>query len=185
MSDQPSKSVAAERKPHDSRSTTSSKNRSGGCGHVWRPCSATSWASVSRASSLRARFEQGQDAAALDQIRRTWGYMVANGPGTMWETIGPFGGAPTDAHPSWDAGWSSGAAPALTEYVLGVAPTSPGFKTFSVKPHAGDLSAAAGDVPTPFGSIRVSWTKRGKALALAVTSPPGIVWSNRPKTKSR
>ena len=134
---------------------------------------------------VRARFEQGQDSAALDQIRRTWGYMLTYGPGTMWETIGPWGGVPTDTHPSWDAGWSSGAAPALSEYVLGVAPMAPGFKTFTVKPHPGNLGAASGDVPTPFGSIHVSWTKRGKRLALTVVSPPGTVWSNKPKTKSR
>ena len=134
---------------------------------------------------VRARFEANQDVAALDQIRRTWGYMVTNGPGTMWETIGPYGGTPTDPHPSWDAGWSSGGAPALTEYVLGVAPTAPGFMTFTVTPHPGDLGAASGDVPTPFGTIRVSWTKTGKTLALSVTAPPGTTWSNKPKAKAK
>jgi hypothetical protein len=132
---------------------------------------------------VRARFEANQDVPALDQIRRTWGYMATNGPGTMWETIGPYGGTPTDIHPSWDAGWSSGAAPALTEYVLGVLPTAPGFKTFTVTPHPGDLGAASGDVPTPLGTIHVTWTKRGKTLALAVTTPPGTTWSNKPKPK--
>lgn len=129
---------------------------------------------------VRARFQAQQDGAALDQIRRTWGYMVRNGPGTMWETIGPYGGGPTDIHPSWDAGWSSGAAPALSEFVLGVAPTAPGFATFTVTPHPGELTDASGDVPTPFGSIHVAWKTTPAGLALAVTSPPGTTWSNRP-----
>jgi Bacterial alpha-L-rhamnosidase 6 hairpin glycosidase domain/Bacterial alpha-L-rhamnosidase C-terminal domain len=130
---------------------------------------------------VRARYESGQDVAALEQIRRTWGYMVANGPGTMWETIGPYGGVPTDSHPSWDAGWSSGGAPLLTEYVLGVAPASPGFRTFTVTPHPGGLASAAGDVPTPFGTIHVAWTAAGGRLALSVTAPPGTTWANAPK----
>jgi len=81
---------------------------------------------------VSARFMVDDDLSALDQLRRTWGYMLRFGPGTMWETIGGYGGGPTDVSPSWDAGWSSGAAPALTRYVLGVLPTSPGFETFTV-----------------------------------------------------
>ena len=81
-----------------------------------------------------ARYAAHQDASALELIRREWGYMLHNGPrSTMWEMIGPFGGAPSNnLQPSFDAGWSSGAAPALTAYVLGVEPTSPGYATFTV-----------------------------------------------------
>jgi len=103
--------------------------------------------------------------------------MLAHGPkSTMWETIGPGGGAPVNI-PSWDAGWSSGAAPALTEYVLGVKPTSPGFKTFTVTPHTGNLKWAKGDVPTPRGLIHVSWKRQGKKkIALEVEAPQGTIW---------
>ena len=65
-----------------------------------------------------------------------------------------FGGQ-VDSTPSWEHGWSSGAAPALTTYVLGVQPTSPGFATFTVTPHPGGLDSARGVVPTPRGPIRV------------------------------
>jgi hypothetical protein len=103
--------------------------------------------------------------------------MTLYGPGTMWETIGPFGGPPTDQHPSYDSGWSSGAAPALTQYVLGVTPTSPGFATFTVRPHPNDLQWASGDVPTPHGPIHVSWRRYGTAVFLRVTAPPGTTWT--------
>jgi len=122
---------------------------------------------------LDARFETGLVASAFNLLRREWGYMVRTGPGTMWETIGPYGGAPSDIHPSYDSGWSSGAAPALTQYVLGVTPTSPGFKTFSVAPHTFDLSSIVGAVPTPHGLIRVSWKKGGR---LKVAAPRGTTW---------
>jgi hypothetical protein len=125
-----------------------------------------------------ARFESGEDANALDLIGREWGYMMSHGPGTMWETIGPYGGRPTDKEPSWDAGWSSGAAPALTKYVLGVSPTSPGFATFTVEPHTNDLAAAEGDVPTPHGMIHVAWAQTERNLMLHVDAPDGTQWQH-------
>ena len=125
-----------------------------------------------------ARYGAGADASALELIKREWGFMVARGPGTMWETIADESGGQVDRTPSWDHGWSSGAAPALTSYVLGVQPTSPGFATFSVMPHPSGLTSARGTVPTPRGPLRVSWQIiRGK-LELQVTAPPGTVWDN-------
>jgi hypothetical protein len=130
---------------------------------------------------LSARFQLGLTSTAFDLLRREWGYMLRVGPGTMWETIGPFGGPPSDQHPSYDSGWSSGAAPALTQYVLGVTPTSPGFATFTVKPQANDLWWASGDVPTPHGPIHVSWRRVGTAVLLRVTAPSGTTWTNGPR----
>jgi hypothetical protein len=102
--------------------------------------------------------------------------MVKRGPGTMWETIGPYGGPPSDQHPSYDSGWSSGGAPALTEYVLGVEPTSPGFATFTVRPHPNDLKWAQGDVPTPHGPIHVKWRSVRGAVLVRVSAPAGTQW---------
>jgi hypothetical protein len=133
---------------------------------------------------LLARFKGGDTANAINLIRREWGYMVSVGPGTMWETIGPFGGSPTDQHPSLNAGWSAGAAAALTGYVLGVKPTSPGFATFTVFPHSGDLSHITGDVPTPHGTIHVDWRATLRGPSLTVKAPPGTRWTNVPRGPS-
>lgn len=127
---------------------------------------------------LLAWFRVGRADAALNLIRREWGYMATRAPGTMWETIGPYGGGPTDQHQSWDAGWSSGAAPALSTYVLGVRPVSPGFATFVVEPGQGGpiwgVAWAAGRVPTPHGDIVVSWRLGPDGqVALHVAAPPG------------
>jgi hypothetical protein len=122
---------------------------------------------------LQARFQLGLDDTAFDLLRREWGYMARNGPGTMWETIGPYGGPPTDIHPSLDSGWSSGGAPALTQYALGVAPASPGFATFTVHPHANNLRWAKGDVPTPHGLIHVSWRRYHGQVVVHVVAPAG------------
>ena len=102
----------------------------------------------------------------------------------MWG-IGPGGGPPRNSYPSWDHGWSSGAAPALTSYVLGVRPTSPGFATFVVSPHRdASVSAASGSVPTPRGDIAVSWHLVNGKLMITVDAPSGLVWTNRPVTQT-
>jgi hypothetical protein len=128
-----------------------------------------------------ARYQSGRADSALDLIRREWGYMVKNGlRGSMWELIGPYGGGPPGPNPSWDHGWSSGAAPALTNYVLGVQPTSPGFATFTVTPHPSDLAWARGAIPTPHGDIVVSWKNARGKVTLSVKTPPGTRWTNPP-----
>ena len=116
----------------------------------------------------------------LDQIRRTWGYMLARGPGTMWETIGPYGGAPTDGNPSWSAGWSSGAAPALTQYVLGRRADVTGLRHVHCLAAHERSRRAEGDVPTPHGPIHVHWAQTDRRSTLHVSVPPGTSWANRP-----
>lgn len=123
---------------------------------------------------LEARFMTGNVASALDQIRRTYGWMANNDPGvTMWEGIGTNGQPYEGAYTSMAHGWSAGIVPALTNYVLGVTPTGPGFKTFIVKPMPGDVNWARGVVPTPNGPITVYWKVKSDSFYLKVESPPG------------
>ncbi|CAB4682051.1 unannotated protein [freshwater metagenome] len=135
---------------------------------------------------VEARFVAGLETSAIDLIRREWGYMLANGPGTMWESIGPYGSGPVGTPGSWDHGWSTGAAPAITHHVLGVQATSPGFATFTVTPHPGGVRSASGDVPTPKGVIHVVWAANdaGDVTSLKVTAPAGLTWTNAPATSS-
>jgi len=53
-------------------------------------------------------------------------------------------------------GWSAGPACLLPAYILGITPTSPGYRTVDLRPALGDLTGAEGVVPTPHGDIRVS-----------------------------
>jgi len=133
-----------------------------------------------------ARFRASLDDSALGLIRREWGWMLSHGSrSTMWENIGPGGGPPPNNDPSWDHGWSSGAAPALTTYVLGVRPTSPGFATFVVDPHPGaSVTSATGTLPTPHGDLQVSWRKVHAGLSISVTAPAGEIWANGPRVQA-
>jgi hypothetical protein len=126
-----------------------------------------------------ARFESGLDDAALGVVRRTWGWMIDplhDTPGTAWEAIGPFGSIDSyqKQFTSMASGWSAGAAPALTSYVLGVRPTAAGFATFDAIPHPGDVVWAQGAVPTPAGLVRLSWRRNGRRWQLRLEAPPSL-----------
>ena len=80
-----------------------------------------------------------------------------------------------------DHGWSSGAAPVLTQHVLGVTPSSPGFAACQIRPRTTGLAWARGDVPTPRGLIHVEWTQTKKRFTATVTTavPCTIVFPAR------
>ncbi len=61
-------------------------------------------------------------------------------------------GAGDESHPD------TSIAGIITDYILGVEPTSPGFATYSVNPRpSAGVTSASGIVPTPWGRIHVSW----------------------------
>ncbi len=113
---------------------------------------------------VQARFAAGDTAGALALLRRVWGHMDARGPnytGADWELVGSdgtpgFGGFTSLAH-----GWASGATADLSAYVLGVQPTSAGYRTWSIAPQPGELAWTRGQVPTASGPIGVRWSQHG------------------------
>jgi Bacterial alpha-L-rhamnosidase 6 hairpin glycosidase domain/Bacterial alpha-L-rhamnosidase C-terminal domain len=132
------------------------------------------------------RFSMQSDSEAWDLMGRTWVHMFSkthmiNGIEepvftTAWEHIrsdgSPFqwGYSGSDdgsvAHP-----WSAGATALLTNQVLGVRPTKPGFAEYVVEPHLGSLGWVRGTVPTPNGAIDVQWEYRDKEIILEITAP--------------
>lgn len=122
---------------------------------------------------ISARFKTNLVSSAFDEIRRLYGWMANNDPKvTMWEGIGPNGSAYEQGFTSMAHGWSTGIVPEMSNYVLGVIPTGPGFSTWSVKPYPGDLSWARGQVPTPQGPISVDWSINSSGwFVLSVSAP--------------
>ncbi len=135
----------------------------------------------------QALADVGQDQRALNTILKTWGRMVKLGGTSTWEFFQtPWGKVYTGnpqppelndmindtislCHP-----WSSGATAWLSDHVLGITPTSPGFKTCLIKPFFGNLSWAYGSVPTPKGRISVWWKKVGKKYVVKFHAPKGV-----------
>lgn len=128
---------------------------------------------------LEARFLSGSPETALEEIRRLYGWMAQNDPGiTAWEGIGPNGQPYEGGFTSMAHGWSTGIVPALTNYVIGVTPTGPGFSTWNIKPMPGDVAWAKGQVPTPSGVISVNWDNTD-LFSMSVKTPAassGSVW---------
>ncbi|MET7683868.1 alpha-L-rhamnosidase C-terminal domain-containing protein [Streptomyces sp. NPDC005423] len=121
---------------------------------------------------IEARFLSGRAASALDQIRRTYGWMDRNDPGTThWEGIGPDGSPYEGAFTSMAHGWSTGVLPALTHHLLGARPTSPGYATWEVHPQPGDVDWATGQLPTPNGPLTVEWENDARQFRLTVQVP--------------
>jgi alpha-L-rhamnosidase len=123
-------------------------------------------------TELLARLSAGDTNGALNLMRRTWGEMLAKGPGTVWESM-RLDGVPKSGGISLAHGWAGGPVPALSGYVLGIRPTAPGYRRWIVAPQPGDLHYAQGNAPTPRGPISSRWRRGGRKLKLTVVAPRG------------
>ena len=133
------------------------------------------------AFEVQADFTAGEDAAAIDLIDRAWGTMLRLGPSTFYEA------SRYDGTPAYELGsehdtvvhrWASGVGALLQQYVLGVEPTSPGFRSWRIEPHGGALTWVQGRVPTPEGPLSAWWRWVGSASArrgytMVVSAPSG------------
>jgi alpha-L-rhamnosidase len=123
-------------------------------------------------TELLARLSIGDTNGALSLMRRTWAPMVARGPGTVWESM-QLNGVPKSGGISLAHGWGGGPVPALSAYVLGIRPTTPGYRHWIVAPQPGDLRFAQGQAPTPHGPIASRWRRAGGSFKLTVVAPKG------------
>jgi len=153
---------------------------------------------------IQAHFEAGEDARALDLIRRTWGYMLHTNISVQSTLLEGFTANGSLAYrwyrgynndPSYTShshGWSSGPTSALTFYLLGMTLSTPQGKEWALQPHiGGGIPSAQGGFQTPLGWFGVNWTvvetSGGKVTELSmnvdtptgtsgvVTLPPGVV----------
>lgn len=113
---------------------------------------------------LQALGRMGKWDDALATVQDMWGGMVDYGGTTTFEVYRPSWNeiiGRNDAVPNSQSGivslchpWGAGVVMWLTEQVLGIKPTSPGFTTFEFAPHLGSkLSYVSGSVQSPKGLI--------------------------------
>ncbi|MGB5819754.1 MAG: alpha-L-rhamnosidase C-terminal domain-containing protein [Saonia sp.] len=118
---------------------------------------------------LEALFQMGHTNFALKRMKQRFGKMVKHPTiSTLWEGWGigseGYGGGTTNH------AWSGGGLTLLSQYVAGVRPTSPGYKTFQVKPQLGFLKEVRAVVPSIKGLIEIS-IKIGVDYSLGITIP--------------
>lgn len=121
---------------------------------------------------LEALFMMDEPDKALDRIRNRYSKMLSyKDYTTLFEGWGigqdGFGGG-TVNH-----AWSGGPLTLLSQKICGIAPTSPGFRTFAVNPQMGSLKQASATVDTNYGLIKVNLNRKGKKISGVITVPEG------------
>lgn len=127
----------------------------------------------------RREFGTNSTTAVTHLLDNLWGSMVNNNEyysGASWEYVKPNGSPGIDLFTSLAHPWGAAPTYVLPEYLLGVAPTSPGYETITITPLVGylDLSEVKGRVPTPNGPIEVAWSLNGSTLGLTLSIPEGV-----------
>lgn len=104
----------------------------------------------------------GQQSHVLHEIKAYWGGMLREGATTFWEKYVPSeqGAAHLAMYgrpygKSLCHAWGASPLYLLGRYFLGVQPLTPGYEAYEVRPVLGALEWMEGEVPTPFGQIKV------------------------------
>jgi hypothetical protein len=133
---------------------------------------------------LYAMDRLGRHDDALTAVCDCWGGQVAYGGTTFFECYDPSWNGflnKNDPLPNGQEGctslchpWSSGVTKWLTEEVLGIRPTAPGFASVDILPQLGStLTRVSGAVPTPHGVVGAGFdVQSGRCQA---TIPSGVV----------
>lgn len=128
---------------------------------------------------LEALFQMNAPDVALQRMRDRYAGMLSYKEyTTLFEGWGVgaegFGGG-TINH-----AWSGGPLTLLSQKVCGIEPTSPGFRTFQIKPQMGSLTEASATVPTHYGDIKVDLRKSGRTILMEIQVPEQtcavVVW---------
>ncbi len=128
-----------------------------------------------QAMAMRGAFEYGEAPKAMALLNaHNWRKLFDpswQGLHTVTECMGlPRRGWGDEAHPD------TAIAGILTNYLLGVEPTAPGYARFRVKPQpAPGVTWAKGRVPTPRGFIEVEWKLENGRPVVKVNAPKGCV----------
>ena len=96
-----------------------------------------------------------------------WGFMIAHGATTLWETWEYPDNAPSQNHPMFGSvdEW-------FYKSLLGINAAAPGFEKIIVKPQPAGLTWAKGHYQSIRGTIRSEWKKENGKFELNVTIPP-------------
>jgi hypothetical protein len=79
----------------------------------------------------------------------------------------------------WDSGdyshgWTGTPLIQMSARILGVQPSTPGFRSVAIRPTPAGLDWARGVVPTPLGSLEVSWQRTSAGFRLHVSVPKQV-----------
>lgn len=120
---------------------------------------------------LEALYLMDAPYQAVKRMKDRYAPQIESPLTTLWEGWGlgnqGFGGG------TYNHAWSGGPLTMLSQYAAGVAPITPGFKTFAVTPQMGPLREIDTTVPTPAGVISLNLRQDQALFLMQVTVPKG------------
>lgn len=123
---------------------------------------------------LAALCEIGEKEKAIGFVKDYWGGMLDLGATTIWEAYDPTQSG--DEHyemygrpfgKSLCHAWGANPVYLFGKYLLGVKPTSPGYKTWLSEPSLAGLEWINGKVPTPGGIIEIYMDRKNVRIQSA------------------
>ncbi|CAJ2505256.1 Uu.00g126500.m01.CDS01 [Anthostomella pinea] len=133
---------------------------------------------------IQAHLVAGQAERALELIRSSWGFYLANENGTQstmiegYLTDGTFGyrhDAGYEENYSYTShayGWSTGPVTALTEHIVGLSVTGMAGSTWRLAPQFGGLTHVEGGFTTSLGKFSANWTVQSDGSYVIIYETP-------------
>jgi hypothetical protein len=115
--------------------------------------------------TLQALFDMGYPREALQRFRERYRQDIDDRHTTLHEIWG--------LRSSVNHSWSGGALILFAQYLCGVKPLTPAYKTFQVMPRAGDVDQAALSFLSVAGAIASSYQRTPQRFTLQVEVPQG------------
>lgn len=118
-----------------------------------------------------AYFQMNDADAGIARMKNRYRKMVESPITTLWE--GWDIGSATYGGGTYNHGWSGGPLSLLSGYVAGLAPDSPGYTRFHVRPQPGSLRRIDTRTETVRGTIRTQFVRKNGLTRLTVNVPKG------------
>ena len=127
---------------------------------------------------LEDAFALGKSDWGFKLIRYYWGAMLQSGATSAWELFHP--GSPLlDKRPiSKCHGYGASPNAFIISELVGIRPAEPGMRMVYFNPLPGDVTWAKASIPTPNGSISVSWSLRPDGVfdaSISATFPLEVI----------
>lgn len=121
---------------------------------------------------LEALIKMGYTHQAMDRMKSRYQSMVESPITTLWE--GWQVGSATWGGGTYNHSWSGGPLTLMSQYIAGIQPSSPGYKSVVISPRLGNLNAIDATVATPLGLLTVTIVKENGQTVVNYKAPEGM-----------
>lgn len=121
---------------------------------------------------MESLFRMGYEEQAISRVKERLTPMVEDSIyTTLYEGWGigskGYGGGTTNH------AWSGGALTVLAQFLCGISPIEPAYRTFSIKPQPASMESASISIPTVSGTIKSAFVQKNGIVTLSFSVPKG------------